>query len=219
MRSFLLMTLILLMNVTRAQPPAGMNRGGGQGMNMGRFYGKVVDAVNNKPIDAASVQLLQNKMDSVQKKRVDMVIAGQLTAANGDFALEGLPVMGQFKLRISAIGFETFEQPLKFDFRPGGDMSQMMNAIDRDLGNIKLKVDARQLETVTVTGTKPFMQMGVDRKIFNVDRSLVSQGQTATELMRNVPGLNVDIDGNVTLRNASPTIFVDGRPTLTLTAT
>jgi len=213
MRSFLLMTLILLMNVTRAQPPAGMNRGGGQGMNMGRFYGKVVDAVNNKPIDAASVQLLQNKMDSVQKKRVDMVIAGQLTAANGDFALEGLPVMGQFKLRISAIGFETFEQPLKFDFRPGGDMSQMMNAIDRDLGNIKLKVDARQLETVTVTGTKPFMQMGVDRKIFNVDRSLVSQGQTATELMRNVPGLNVDIDGNVTLRNASPTIFVDGRPT------
>lgn len=209
----LLVLLILLTTVTRAQPPAGVNRGGGQGMNMGRFYGKVVDATSNRPIDAASVQLLQNKMDTVQKKRVDMVVAGQLTASNGDFALEGLSVMGQFRLRITAIGFETYEQPLKFELKPGGDMSQMMNAVDRDLGNIKLKVDAKQLETVTVTGSKPFMQMGVDRKIFNVEKSLVSQGQTATELMRNVPGLNVDIDGNVTLRNAAPTIFVDGRPT------
>jgi outer membrane receptor protein involved in Fe transport len=209
----LLVLLILLTTVTRAQPPAGVNRGGGQGLNMGRFYGKVVDATSNRPIDAASVQLLQNKMDTVQKKRVDMVVAGQLTASNGDFALEGLSVMGQFRLRITAIGFETYEQPLKFELKPGGDMSQMMNAVDRDLGNIKLKVDAKQLETVTVTGSKPFMQMGVDRKIFNVEKSLVSQGQTATELMRNVPGLNVDIDGNVTLRNAAPTIFVDGRPT------
>ena len=56
------------------------------------------------------------------------------------------------------------------------------------------------------------MQMGVDRRIFNVEKSLVSTGQTATELMRNIPGLNVDIDGNVTLRNAAPTIFVDGGP-------
>jgi outer membrane receptor protein involved in Fe transport len=209
----LLVLLILLTTVTRAQPPAGVNRGGGQGLNMGRFYGKVVDATSNRPIDAASVQLLQNKMDTVQKKRVDMVVAGHLTASNGDFALEGLSMMGQFRLRITAIGFETYEQPLKFELKPGGDMSQMMNAVDRDLGNIKLKVDAKQLETVTVTGSKPFMQMGVDRKIFNVEKSLVSQGQTATELMRNVPGLNVDIDGNVTLRNAAPTIFVDGRPT------
>jgi outer membrane receptor protein involved in Fe transport len=57
------------------------------------------------------------------------------------------------------------------------------------------------------------MQMGVDRKIFNVEKNLVSTGQTAAELMKNIPGVDVDIDGNVSLRNSSPTIFVDGRPT------
>jgi len=213
MRHLLLVLLTLTTTCLWAQPPAGMNRGGGQGMNMGRFYGKVVDAKTNKPVEAASIQLIGNKFDSVQKKRVEAVLSGQLTAANGNFALENLPLMGQFKLKITAIGYEQYEQAIKFHVKPGGDMSTMMNAIDKDLGNIKLNIDAKQLETVTVTATKPFMQMGVDRRIFNVEKSLVSQGQTATELMRNIPGLNVDIDGNVTLRNATPTIFVDGRPT------
>jgi outer membrane receptor protein involved in Fe transport len=197
-----------------AQPPAGVRQGGGgQNMNMGRFYGKVVDGQTNKPIDAASVQLVQNKFDTVTKKRVEAVISGQLSSTNGYFSLENLPVMGQFKLRISAIGFKQYEEAVKFEMKPGGDMSQMLNNVDRDLGNIKMSMDAQVLGEVVITGQKPFMQLGVDRRIFNVEKSLVSQGQTATELMRNVPGINVDIDGNVTLRNASPTIFVDGRPT------
>ena len=89
-----------------AQVPAGGARGGqSQNMNMGRFYGKVVDSKNNKPIDAVSVQLVQSKFDTVTKKRVDKVISGQLTKANGDFSLENLPIMAQFKLKISAIGY------------------------------------------------------------------------------------------------------------------
>jgi outer membrane receptor protein involved in Fe transport len=212
MRLIITVLLTIFSAFAIAQLPAGA-RGGGQNMNMGRFYGKVVDGQTNKPVDAASVQLIQNKFDTVTKKRVETVISGQLTGPNGDFSLENLPVMGQFKLRISAIGFVQYEQALKFEMKAGGDMSQMMNSVDRDLGNIKLTIDAKVLGEVVITGQKPFMQMGVDRRIFNVEKSLVSQGQTATELMRNVPGLNVDIDGNVTLRNASPTIFVDGRPT------
>ena len=107
------------------------------------------------------------------------------------------------KLKITAIGYITFEKSVKF---------QAPN-FDVDLGNIKLEQDAKQLEEIKVVATKPFMQMGVDRRIFNVERNLVSTGQTATELMKNIPGVDVDIDGNVSLRNASPTIFVDGRPT------
>ncbi|MGL1297050.1 hypothetical protein ACSTLA_23260, partial [Vibrio parahaemolyticus] len=49
--------------------------------------------------------------------------------------------------------------------------------------------------------------------MFNVDKNLTSTGQTATEIMKSIPAVSVDIDGNVTLRNATPTIFVDGRPT------
>jgi len=193
---------------------AGNRAGGTQNMNMGRFYGRIMDKNTNHGIDAASVQLIQSKFDTVSKKRKDVVISGQLTKGNGDFSLEGLPITAQFKLKISAIGYLPIEQSVKFDISMnGGDFSQMMNKVDKDLGNIKLEVDSKQLEEVKIVGTKPFMQMGVDRRIFNVEKSLVSTGQTATELMRNIPGVDVDIDGNVTLRNAAPTIFVDGRPT------
>src|SRR5205085_7996866 len=60
--------------------------------------------------------------------------------------------------------------------------------------------------------TRPGLQLGIDRKVFNVDKNIVSAGGTAIDIMRNVPSLNVDIDGNVTMRNNSPQLFVDGRP-------
>jgi outer membrane receptor protein involved in Fe transport len=96
----------------------------------------------------------------------------------------------------------------------GGNMQQMMGMIDKDLGNIKLTEDSTTLANVTVTSSaKPLLELGIDRKIFTVDKNLNSTGQTAAEVMKNIPSLNVDIDGNVTLRNAAPTLFVDGRPT------
>jgi outer membrane receptor protein involved in Fe transport len=205
---------IFLSFQVHAQIPGAGRPSGGQNMNMGRFYGRIVDGKTNKSVEAASVQLIQSKMDSATKKRKDVVVSGQLTKGNGDFSLENLPVMGQFKLKVSAIGFLPLEQAVKFDLNMnGGDFSKMLNNIDVDLGNIKLEVDAKQLDEVKVVGTKPFMQMGVDRKVFNVEKNLISTGQTASEMMKNIPGVDVDIDGNVTLRNASPTIFVDGRPT------
>ncbi len=214
MQKLFLSILVLLSCQVFGQIPGGGRPGGSQNMNMGRFYGRIVDGKSNKSVDAASVQLIQSKLDTATKKRKDVVIAGQLTKGNGEFSLENLPIMGQFKLKITAIGFIAFEQTVKFDINMnGGDFSTMLNNIDVDLGNIKLEVDAKQLDEVKVVGTKPFMQMGVDRKVFNVEKNLVSTGQTASEMMKNIPGVDVDIDGNVTLRNASPTLFVDGRPT------
>ena len=94
-----------------------------------------------------------------------------------------------------------------------GDMSNMLNAIDKDLGNISLKPDPQQLENVTVSASKGIFTMNIDRKVFNVEKNLTSVGGTAVDVMKNVPSVNVDIDGNVSLRNATPQIFVDGRPT------
>ena len=217
MYKYLIIPILLLSLSSNAQVPnaggrpSGMN---GQNMNIGRFYGRIQEANGNKGLQAASVQLIGSKFDTVTKKKIDVIVSGQLTKSNGDFSLEGLSIMGQYRLKITAIGFLTLEKPVKFDVAVSkGDFSKMMNNIDVDLGNIKLEVDAKQLEEVKVVGTKPFMQMGVDRKVFNVEKNLMSTGQTATELMKNIPGVDVDIDGNVSLRNASPTIFVDGRPT------
>ena len=202
--------------VSFAQMPGGGSPGrpgGGQQMNVGRFYGKIVDGKTNKGIEAVSVQLVSTKLDPATKERKDTVISGMLTSKNGDFSLENLPVFGNFKLHITAIGYKAVDQKVAFQFKPGGDMSQAMSAVDKDLGNIKMEEDAELLSSVTVTGSKPLMQMGIDRKIFNVERNITSQGGTAVDVMRNVPSLNVDIDGNVTLRNSAPQIFVDGRPT------
>jgi len=201
-----------------AQIPAG---GGAQNMNGGHFYGRVVDNGGEKGIEDASVQLLQTKMDTATKKRKDVVVAGMLTDKKGEFSLENLNVMANYKLRITAIGYKPIEQRLAFNLNfdniKNGDYSSLINAVDKDLGNLKLEVDEKQLEDVTVTAEKPLVSMSIDRKVFNVERNLTSVGGTAQDVMKNVPGVSVDVDGNVTLRNAPPQIFVDGRPsTLTL---
>ncbi|TCJ19390.1 TonB-dependent receptor [Flaviaesturariibacter flavus] len=183
-------------------------------MPNGRFYGRVVDA-SNKGVEAASVVLVTMKMDTVTKQRKEAVVGGQLTAANGDFSIENVPVMGQYTLRITGIGYTTFEQKVQFE-RPkgGGDPNAMINAIDKDLGNLKLTINQQELSNVTVTAQRPQLTLGIDRKVFNVDRNITSAGGTAVDVMRNVPSVAVDVEGNVTLRNNAPTIFVDGRPTV-----
>ncbi|MSP08647.1 MAG: TonB-dependent receptor, partial [Chitinophagaceae bacterium] len=184
-------------------------------MNMGRYYGKIVDA-NKKGIDGATLQIKGTKYDPVTKKTSETILGTQLSASNGDFSFENLPVMGNLKLVISAIGFKKIENTLSFNIKMGGgqSMQQMMAMVDKDLGNIKLEEDPTDLKSVTVTSTaRPQFEMGIDRKIFNVDKNIVSSGQTAVEVMKNIPNLNVDIDGNVTLRNATPTLLIDNRPT------
>lgn len=204
--------LFFVLNL-QAQMPGGR----GQNMNMGQFYGKILDSATRKPLEAASVVLLQNKFDSVTKKRKDVIVGGMLTDKKGEFSIENLPVMVPYILRITAIGFTTIERKVAFEINMAairnGDMSSMLHAVNKDLGNFLLKPDVQQLENVTVSSSKPLLTMSIDRKIFNVEKNLTSIGGTAVDVMKNVPSVNVDIDGNVTLRNASPQIFVDGRPT------
>lgn len=200
-------------------PGGGGNRGNGQQIT-GRLYGKIVETKSGKAVEYASVQLIQNKMDVVTKQRKDTVVNGMLTQANGEFSLEGVPVFGQMKLKISAIGFKEFTENVSFNLRPPGgggapgasDVSAIMGALDKDLGNIKIEIEEKLLGNVVVESTRPGLQLGIDRKIFNVDKNIVSAGGTAIDIMRNVPSLNVDIDGNVTMRNNTPQLFVDGRP-------
>ncbi len=224
MRKFLtaLSLFFILFSASAQMPGMGGNRGGGPQMN-GSFYGKVIDSITNKPVDAASVQLLQNKYDSVSKKRKDVVLDGMLTAPNGDFRLENVPVMGQVRLVITAIGFKPLQKNLSLiDMKTmqsmrsnagNQDMMSMLGNLDKDLGNIKLMVDEKLLSNVTVNSTRPLVQLAIDRKIYNVDKDISVAGGTAVDVMKNVPSVSVDIDGNVTLRNNAPQIYVDGRPT------
>src|SRR5687768_3536685 len=119
MRKFLFFLVYLtLCHVSFSQipgVPGGRAGGGGQQMNIGRFYGKIVDSKTNKGMEAVSVQLIQSKFDTVSKKRRDSVIAGMFTPKSGNFSFESLPVFGNYKLTVTAIGYKPIEQKVAFE--------------------------------------------------------------------------------------------------------
>ena len=201
---------------TSAQLNGGNRNTGGQNMSVGHFYGKLVEETG-KPVEGASIQLIQNKMDTVLKKKRDFVLAIVLSDKKGEFSIENLPVMATFRLRITAVGFKLYDEKQSFTIdmnaAKNGDYSILLNGVDKDLGNIKLLTDLQQLQNVTVTATKPLLQLYLDKKVYNVEKDITATGGTALDVMKNVPSVSVDIDGNVSLRNAPPQIFVDGRPT------
>lgn len=170
-----------------------------------RIYGKVIDKNTGMPVEAASVQLFIN-----DKSGQDSLIRGMLTRANGDFNFDQLPSLENFRVVISAIGYAPLEQLISPDFGKGSDAAKFRT----DLGNLSLEPEVKQLGNVVVTASRPALEMGVDRKVFNASKSMVSSGGTAIDLMKNIPSVLVDVDGNVSLRNSSPQIFVDGRPTI-----
>jgi outer membrane receptor protein involved in Fe transport len=210
------LSFLLLQIVSYAQPPGGgRSRQNGAQANNGHFYGKFVDSKTNKAIEGVAVQLFANIFDTVTKKKVETTIRTVIAANNGDFSFEGLNTMLAYKIKASAIGYKPYEKSLKFNLKQNGSNQEtdIASLIDVDLGNIKLTQDPSDLGNVTVVATKQMFEMGIDRKVFNVDKNIVSTGQTATEVMKTIPSVSVDIDGNVQLRNATPEIFIDGRPT------
>lgn len=234
----LILLVLLLSNVTLPGQQRQSQDGDRAPMNIGRFYGKVVDD-SGKGIGYATIQLFGKRFDRETKELKESLIAGQITEENGDFSLEELPIRGDFTLKISVLGYTTIEKQVTFGIpmgrpggegqarpggnrqggeraRPGGSRSggpgQGAN-LDKDLGNIVLSVEAQNLEEVVVRGEAANVQLALDRKIFRVDKDASAAGGTAIEALQNVPSLNIDIDGNLTLRNASPQLFVDGRPT------
>ncbi|MGZ8524200.1 MAG: outer membrane beta-barrel protein [Chitinophagaceae bacterium] len=167
-----------------------------------RLYGKLIDEKTGKPIEAASVQLFLADKDSI--------VTGMLSKPNGDFSFSDIPAGQKLKVVISAIGYEPVEQIIEISLTDrGGDAKS-----DKDLGNIELEAHVQELGGVTVVSNKPVLELGIDRKVYNVAKSLVSTGGTAIDVLKNIPSVKVDIDGNVQLRNTSPQIFVDGRPTI-----
>ncbi len=231
--SFFLLTFLLSLPIFAQQTPG---RGAGAQMSAGRFYGKVVDE-NGKGVGYANVTLHGMRFDTVSRSMKETLIAGQFTEDNGDFSLENLPVMGDFTLTISFLGYGDVKQKVTFGIpmrkpgegggpggggktnpgetprQGGGNQGGMAGKLDKDLGNILLAVTSQTLGTVTVETERSKISLALDKKVYRVDKDAVAAGGTAEDALKNVPSIAVDLDGNVTLRNSAPQIFVDGRPT------
>lgn len=172
-------------------------------------FGKITDALTGKPLEAVSVQLY---LKGVYGN--DSLVNALLTKANGDFRFSSLPKADSFKLVISSLAYAA--KNLTVLFTPGNVRNIPETVFfEKDLGNIALEQDATTLAAVVVRSTtKPALEMGIDRKVFNVEKSLTATGGTAIDVMKNIPSVSVDVEGNVQLRNSQPQIFVDGRPTI-----
>lgn len=234
-------TLLLAFSGAFAQPGGGGNRAAA--MKIGRIYGKIVDETGSG-VGYATVQLMGKTFDPATRTLRDTLWAGQLTADNGDFNIEELPIVGEYTLVISFLGFAERRQQVDFGIpfpqmgarpgamrsdsaqaapsrpagppagrRPGGFPGGGAGNFTKDLGNIELAASAAMLEEVTVTAEASLATLSLDRKSYRVDKDLTTAGGTAQDALRNVPSLSVDLDGNVSLRNGSPQILVDGRQT------
>ncbi len=222
-----IISLFLCATVIHAQMPQGMPSGPKTtAANIGRIYGKILDA-GGKPVNDASIMVMQNKFDTASKKTKEVLVKAMITKANGNFDFDLLPIMGNLQLKVSVSGFAPYNQAISFMPKSGaaslpkpsttnttgGVPGGAMPSFEKDFGNIKLTIDTKQLESVTVTSNTPGIKLNGDKKIFNVEKNIMSAGGTGLDVMRNVPSVNVDIDGNVTMRNSAPQLLVDGRPT------
>src|ERR1700722_6985103 len=200
----IIIALLIVINHAFAQPPAGGPGGPGAPGNdgSGHLFGKLVDSTG-KPISRASVLILKSTLDKATGKRKDILAKGVTTQNNGDFSAEDLPLNTTLKVKATAVGYTELDQTITLT----------PQTADKDLGSLRMTIKSSDLQQVVVTASKPAMSVDMDKKVFNVSKDIVSAGGTGLDVLKNVPSINVDIDGNVSLRGGSPQIFVDGKPT------
>lgn len=160
-----------------------------------RIRGRVLDGATAEGIPSASVALWRISRDA------DTTLAtGAIADADGRFEILGAR-RGSYVVRASAAGFETFETRA-FRLTRG--------ALVQELGALRL--EPLSLGEVEVVAARPRIQVGIDRTVYDLADDPVAQGGSATDALRAVPSVEVDVDGNVSLRGSSVTILIDGRP-------
>jgi len=168
----------------------------GERPKIGVVFGTVEDAASGVGIEFATISILAFDADKV--------ITGGVTDSKGRFRITEIPV-GRFRAQIGFMGYNSITVD---DIRlmPRGGTEQ-------NLGTLRLEPNVQALEAAEVVEQRSTLEMMIDRKVFRVGDDLNSAGSNATELLRNVPSIDVDIDGNLSLRGSgNVTILIDGRP-------
>jgi outer membrane receptor for ferrienterochelin and colicin len=197
MKRILLMCLgLLLMINVKAQ--FQMNGGATKITVTGKISATILDSLTHKPIDYASTALLRVK-DSKS-------ITGALTDEKGKIALQNVSP-DQYKLTIGFIGFKTKSILVK----------TTPEKPDNNMGVIYLTPTASILNEVTITGQKVLVETKIDKLVYNAEQDVTLAGGNAGDVMRKVPMLSVDIEGNVSLRGSSQVrVLINGKPSSTM---
>jgi len=176
--------------------------------------GIITDGLTNKPIAGAVVRVAAANTGTPSINTDNDYSTIKITAQDGSFEIPHIPFNTQYNIIVTAMGYSNGTRTISFN-EPREEESGRKSLISKQIGTISLIPEANNLQSVVVTATsKPALQFGIDRKIFDVEKNITSKGGTAVDVMKNIPSLTVDVDGNVQMRNSSPQILIDGRPTI-----
>lgn len=181
-------------------PPSGyQKKSTGPVVGYGKFTGIVQDE-NGDPLPYSTIKLLA----AADEKLID----GTIADSEGEWVIKSVPE-GEFKISISFIGYETISR---------GPFKVTGKGETYNIEGLTLSSSSTQLEQVVVEGQKELIEDKVDRIVYNAEQDLTTAGGDASDVLRRVPLLSVDLDGNVSLRGSSNiTVLIDGKPS-TITA-
>ncbi|WP_149275571.1 TonB-dependent receptor domain-containing protein [Pareuzebyella sediminis] len=153
--------------------------------------GTVLDKETGQPLEYATL-VLQSISDPSK-------VNGGITDMNGKFAVETPP--GEYNASIEYIGYRTFK------------IKQKTFNESTDVGTVSLAISAAELEGVEVVGEKTTVEVRLDKKIYNIGKDLTTSGATISDALNNVPSVNVDVEGAISLRgNENVRILINGKP-------
>lgn len=158
---------------------------------MFKVIGTLQDSTNNEPIPFVNIAILSAEDTSFVK--------GGISDINGQFEIQNVP-QGNMLLRVSAIGYKNILVPFTVSNNTA-------------LGAIKVAPGATQLKEVKITASRPLYAMDGEKLIYNVADDPTIQTGTTSDALQNAPGVEVDIEGNITLRGVSSVeIWVNDKP-------
>jgi outer membrane receptor protein involved in Fe transport len=155
--------------------------------------GTIIEKTSRQPIEFVTVVLLNE--DSVMVK-------GTITNKKGKFSIEEI-APGNYLVRYSYIGYNS---AMVQELKVSGEQPHI------NLGTLELDSDAKKLTEVVVASTKATLNTSIDRKVYHVDQDIMSSSGAASDILKNIPSVEVDIDGQVSLRgSADVMILINGK--------
>lgn len=162
-----------------------------QQQNQVYVKGTVVEAVTNIPLEYASITLESTTNTNN--------ITGDISDQTGNFNIPVTPDV--YQIKIEYLGYKTFVI----------DSKEITNSIS--LGTIKIEENSEILESVVVEARRAAVELKLDKRIYNVSDDNIARGGTASDVLDNIPSVEVDSEGNVSLRgNESVKVLIDGKP-------
>jgi len=154
--------------------------------------GRVLDYSTRQVIDYANVSLSKGEQNEF--------VTGATTDADGTFHLSGM-ANGTYTISVSFMGYNEWHKTVTLQGKV------------IDLGKIYLTEDTQSLNEVEVVGQGTTMRFELDKRVFSVDQNIASSGGSATDALEQVPSIDVDQEGNISLRNSEAVeIWINGKP-------